>query len=169
MHSMKHGRQRSKKLTAKEDPYTLATATTPSGNLAPILIPLPIHRPRLLLASDSTDRLRNLQGLVRSSGFEITSTDSIDKFFHACLDGYEVIALDVAPAQLEPALKLIRSIEQNRGTLILVEASQINNDLTLAGVLPLYRAMPCSRAEITKLLRRMEEKSPVTPDQRGML
>jgi hypothetical protein len=169
MQSIKQASPRSKKILIQEDPHTLATTTKSSDSRTAKRIPLAIHRPRLLLACDCSERLQKLEGLVRNLGFEITCTGTFDELLHACSGSYEVIALDVAPAQLEPMLKLIRSNEQTSGILVLDEVSQINNDLNLVGVLPHYRAMPCNRSEMLRLLKTLDEKTPVTYEERGML
>lgn len=125
--------------------------------------------PRLLLVSDSSKRLQKLQGLVGNLEYQVTCTDSVHDLKSVSTDGYEVVALDVAPTQLEPMLKLIRMSDQNSGSLVLVEASQINNQQDLAGVLPLYRAMACSRTEMIRLLKRLGENRSTLFHHRGML
>jgi hypothetical protein len=148
--------------------------TAAASNSVPVTQPLKprafsFGNPRLLLVSDSSRRLQKLQGLVGHLEYQITCTDSVHDLNSVSNSGYEVVALDVAPAQLEPMLKLIRMSDQNSGSLVLVEASQINNHQDLAGVLPLYRAMACSRTEMITLLKRFGENKSRLFHHRGML
>jgi len=65
-----------------------------------------------------------------------------------------MVALDVSPSQITPMLKQIRTSASHTTVPVLVEATRIKNDLTLAGVLPAYRAMPCSYTEMLTLVQR---------------
>ncbi len=150
----------------------LAPKSQPAANRTAKLIPRPIRQTRLLLVSDSAERLRDLQNTINRPEFDITCASTFEEFLLACrdeYDEYDVAVLDVLPTELVPMLKAIRMSEKNAGAAVLVEASRVNDDLNLAGVLPLYRAMPCSQAEMIALLRRPGENNTASRNPRGML
>jgi hypothetical protein len=68
-----------------------------------------------------------------------------------------MVALDVSPTQIAPMLKQIRTSAWHMTVPVLVEAERLNNELTPAGLLPEYRAMPCSRVEMLTLMQRGQE------------
>jgi DNA-binding NtrC family response regulator len=115
--------------------------------------PLPIPKTRLLLVSDSPDRLRAMQAGLNRNEFDITGVCSVEELTAACREYHDVVALDVSPAQVAPMLKMIRTSASHTTVPVLVEATRIGDNLNLAGVLPRYRAMPCSYAEMLTLAR----------------
>src|SRR5262249_26490663 len=66
--------------------------------------------------------------------------------------GYLAV-VDVGPALLEPMLGNLRASKEHSEIPVLVEQSRIAA-APLTGVLPKYRAMPCSHDELIKLARR---------------
>jgi len=120
-------------------------------------VPFPISKPRLLLVSDSNDRLNSLKAALNHNDFDITAVCSLEELVVACHDCHDVVALDVSPAQIAPMLKHIRTSAWHTTVPVLVEATRLTNDLTLAGLLPEYRAMPCSYAEMLLLMQRNNE------------
>jgi DNA-binding NtrC family response regulator len=123
----------------------------------------------LLLVSDSAERLRKLQSSLENAGFEVRPAGSLDELKHARYEDHDVVAIDAGPQQIEPILKLIRLSVGYAQTPVFVESTRINNDSRLAGVLPYYRAMPCTSAEMLKLLRRYTETTGQTQARRSML
>jgi len=111
-----------------------------------------LTKPRLLLISDSAERLRTLKHGINSASFEIRSISSLDGLHKVCRKAYDLIALNVTPGRISAILELIRMSTGLRRIPVLVESAGINDDHDLAGVLPHYRAMPCSHAELIKLL-----------------
>jgi len=111
-----------------------------------------LSKPRLLLISDSAERLRTLKVGINSANFEIRSISSLDGLHKVCRKAYDLVALSVTPGRISGILELIRMRTGLRRIPVLVESTGINDDLDLAGVLPHYRAMPCSHAELIKLL-----------------
>ncbi len=132
-------------------------------------VSLPITKTRLLLVSDSPDRLRALQTGLNYGEFDITRVSSVEELTVACHDYHDVVALDVSPTQVAPMLRLIRASAPHTKVPVLVEASQIKNDLTLAGILPRYRAMPCSYTEMVTLVKGRSAPVGDSLAQRGML
>jgi len=149
----------------------LAPKTIPTTDRSARLIPRVVRQTRLLLVSDRADCLNDLRNTVDDQEFDITCVSSFEEFLRTCRDEdeYDVAVLDVLSTQLVPILKAIRTSEKNAGAAVLVEASRVNNDLNLAGVLPLYRAMPCSQAEMAALLRKPGENPAAGRIPRGML
>lgn len=147
----------------------LAPNTKPTADRSARLIPRVVRQTRLLLVSDRADCLNDLRNTVDDQEFDITCVSSFEEFLRASRNEYDVAVLDVLSTQLVPILKAIRTSEKNAGAAVLVEASRVNNDLNLAGVLPLYRAMPCSQAEMVALLRKPGENPAAGRIPRGML
>ncbi len=143
--------------------------------LAPVVdlsmqpLSLPVSKTRLLLVSDSPDRLRALKAGLNHTEFDITGVSSFEELIVACHEPHDVVALDVNPAQIAPMLTLIRASALHATVPVLVEASRLKNDLNLAGLLPRYRAMPCSYTDILTLVRRRSAPSNESLMQRGML
>jgi DNA-binding NtrC family response regulator len=132
-------------------------------------IHLPINKTRLLLISDSPDRLREMRAGLHQSEFEITGACSVEEVAAACYEDHDVVALDVNPAHVALMLKVIRASATHTMVPVLVEASRINHSFNLAGVLPLYRAMPCSHTEMLTLIRNRYEQSAGELTTRRML
>jgi hypothetical protein len=63
-----------------------------------------------------------------------------------------LVVVDVGSALLEPLLGNLRASEEHAEVPVLVEQSRIVAT-PLAGVLPKYRAMPCSHNELIRLAR----------------
>ncbi len=117
-------------------------------------VSFPSSKPRLLLISDSYDRLRSLGAGFNHNEFDITTVCSLEELIDACRDCHDLAALDVSPSQIEPMLRHIRTSSSHSSIPVLVEATRLTNDLTIAGLLPEYRAMPCSHTEMVTLLKR---------------
>jgi hypothetical protein len=106
------------------------------------------------LVSDSYDRLKSLEAGFNHNEFDITSVCSIEELVTACDDCHDMVALDVSSEQIAPMLKQIRASASHMTAPVLVEATRLRNDLSLVGLLPEYRAMPCSRMEMLALVQR---------------
>jgi hypothetical protein len=143
----------------------LASAVNRSSQ--PVL--LPIAKTRLLLVSDSPDRLRGLQIGLNHSEFEITGVCSFEELTVACHEHHDLVALDVSPVQIAPMLRMIRSSASHTTVPVLVEATRLKGDYNLTGLLPRYRAMPCSYAEMLTLVRRRSAPGIDDLTSRGML
>ncbi|MFN0119116.1 MAG: hypothetical protein ACKV2V_01290 [Blastocatellia bacterium] len=111
-------------------------------------------RNRLLIIADSQERTDALRALIATDHTEITCLTHPEQLIIACLCGHDLAIIDVAPAGLVEILKLLRSSAGCEEISVLVDASRIAADATLIGVLPAYRAMPCSRGDLITLARR---------------
>lgn len=126
-------------------------------------------KPRLLLVSDSYDRLKSLEAGFNHNEFDITTVCSLEELVTACDNRHDMVALDVSPEQIAPMLKQIRTSVLHRKAPVLVEATRLTNDLSLTGLLPEYRAMPCSRMEMLALVQRGVAPETDDPARRHIL
>jgi DNA-binding response OmpR family regulator len=116
--------------------------------------PAPARKPRLLIVSDCLDRLAELKVALAADGIEITCATPTEGLSQACRRGHSLAVVDVGPAYLPAVLAHLRSNTRYAEIPVLVAASRLSSDPALAGVLPKYRAMPCSQAELLALARR---------------
>jgi hypothetical protein len=142
-------------------------ATKPKKALQPVAIT--DNKPRLLLVSDSTERLQALKSCVVAADFEIDLACSKKELRRACHRPHDLVAVDVAPANIIEMLDLIRGSAGNAEIPVLVECTRIVNDRKLAGVLPNFRAMPCNGMEMQVLLREHIHATDRTHGRRFML
>lgn len=108
---------------------------------------------QVLIVTDGLDRLRGLKASMQTGEIEITGAASPDELSRACHHYHDLAVIDVSPERLPEALRMLRSSERHRKISVLVEASRIVSAPGLAGLLPKYRAMPCSRFDLLKLAR----------------
>jgi DNA-binding response OmpR family regulator len=132
-------------------------------------VSFPTSKPRLLLVSDSYDRLKSLEAGLNHNDFDITLVCSLEELVTACCNCHDVVALDVSPEQIAPMLKQIRASALHTTVPLLVEATRLTSDFSLAGLLPEYRAMPCSRMEMLALVQRGVEHVVDDPAKRHIL
>jgi DNA-binding NtrC family response regulator len=132
-------------------------------------VPFPNSKPRLLLVSDCYDRLKSLEAGLNNNEFDITTVCSLEELVTACNDCHDLVALDVNPDQIAPMLKQIRTSASHAMVPVLVEATRLTSDLSLAGLLPEYRAMPCTRMEMLALVQRGVEPGAGDPARRHIL
>jgi len=111
-------------------------------------------KPRLLIVSDSSERLTELRASLDAAEMEITGATSAEELSCACRRRYDLAAIDVDPAHLAGVLQALRTSAGHAEIPLLVEASRLSAEPGLAGLLPKYRAMPCSRADLLALVRR---------------
>ena len=116
--------------------------------------PLGLRKPRLLIVSDSEDRLRGLRASLDTDENEIISARSVEEVRRACRGGLDLAVVDVGPAALIEVLRTLRAQAGCSGISILVEANRLPAEPRLTGVLPKYRAMPCSHSDLILLARR---------------
>jgi DNA-binding response OmpR family regulator len=132
-------------------------------------VSFPTSKPRLLLVSDSYDRLKSLEAGINHNDFDITMVCSLEELATACGDRHDLVALDVSSEQIAPMLKQIRTSASHMTVPVLVEATRLTNDQSIAGLLPEYRAMPCSRMEMMALVQRGVEPNADDPARRHIL
>ena len=64
----------------------------------------------------------------------------------ACHRKHDLVVIDVGAGRLPEVLYILRSSARHSGISVLVEAGRVLTEPSLVGVLPKYRAMPCSRS-----------------------
>jgi DNA-binding response OmpR family regulator len=112
-----------------------------------------VSRPRILIVSDSPERIPHLQIGFDSQEVEIASALFPEEWEYVSGDKHDLAVIDVGPALLEPLLGNLRASKEHAEIPVLVEQSRIAA-APLSGVLPKYRAMPCSHDELIRLARR---------------
>lgn len=115
---------------------------------------IPSGRPRLLIITDSPERLSKLRASLNIGEVEITSAISPEEMCSACRGWQDLAVVDVSPTHLGGVLQALRRCAGCTKIPVLVEAGRISNDPSLAGLLPTYRAMPCSHSDMVALARR---------------
>ncbi len=108
---------------------------------------------RLLLVSDEPTHLKSLQAELGMGEVEITNATTAEEVRRACRSGHDIAIVDVEPGIVIDVLKSLRGSEGNREISVLVDNSRLLTDPSLAGVLPTFRAMPCSSEELVRLAR----------------
>lgn len=114
--------------------------------------PAAINKTRLLIVSDTSKRLIELRSLFNIGSLEITGAISSQDLPRICRDIHDLAVIDVGPEELPLVLETVRGSRGHEHISVLVEASRIVTEPSLAGLLPNYRAMPCSCHDLVKLV-----------------
>lgn len=122
---------------------------------------------RLLVISDDGQRLGSWRNALRGQPCEITGLANPQSLPQAHPREYDLAVVDVAAPQLARVLEAIR--QEYRQIPVFVEASRLPHDLSCAGVLPRYRAMPCVRADLLHLINRYGKPADKLVPLRGLL
>lgn len=109
---------------------------------------------RVLVVADSEERLKATRAIFNSAEAEIAVASTSEELLRVCLESHELAVIDLEPAQLEGALQTLRASELHANIPLLVSVACLFGEINLAGLLPKYRAMPCSPAEMAALVHR---------------
>jgi hypothetical protein len=120
---------------------------------APQAYPAPSGKYQVLIVTDCSERLRSWQGAIHTEEIEITGATSFEELSRACRRAHDLAVIDVGAGSLPEVLRVLRSTDRHSRIALLVEASRVHTEPGLAGLLPLYRAMPCGRSDLLKLAR----------------
>ncbi len=112
------------------------------------------HPPRILILCDTPERIPPLQAVFSTQHVELTSILFPEEWDYVINEQYDLALLSVAPELLEAALKNLRACDPQGRLTILVEMADAVVPTKLAGVLPQYRAMQCSRDEMIRLAKK---------------
>ncbi|MCG3159098.1 MAG: Sensor histidine kinase RcsC [Acidobacteria bacterium] len=115
--------------------------------------PAAISRPRALILSDSAERISQWQAAFDPQEAEITCALFPEEWNYVSRDAHDLAVVDVGPALLESLLKNLRASQEHAEIPVLVESGRTAAG-SPAGLLPKYRAMPCSHDELIRLARR---------------
>lgn len=130
---------------------------------------VPSGRPCLLIITDSSERLSKLRASLNIGEVEITSVISPEEMCSGCRGWQDLAVVDVSPTHLGGVLKALRRCAGCTKIPVLVEAGRIYDDLSLAGLLPTYRAMPCSGSDLITLAQGRVNPPAVEQRARGIL
>lgn len=109
---------------------------------------------KLLIVTDSVERAASLRALLDTGRVEVTCITSPADLGLACRCGHDLAVVDVSAADIVEVLRSLRSSAGCESISVLVQASRLASDPALTGVLPAYRAMPCSQSDLIALARR---------------
>ena len=110
--------------------------------------------PRLLIVTDSPLQADHLLVALGINEINITVATTPEELTRANAEEHDIILVDVEAAALHGILATLRASRAHAEIPILVEISRLTPEPSLAGVLPKYRAMPCSPTELIALARR---------------
>jgi DNA-binding response OmpR family regulator len=110
--------------------------------------------PRLLIVTDSQTQANHLMVALGIKDVDLSIAITPHELQRAGAEEHDLILVDVEAAELRGILATLRASPQHADIPILVEISRITPEPNLAGVLPQYRAMPCSPTEMVLLARR---------------
>jgi hypothetical protein len=115
--------------------------------------PVPAPKTRLLLIADTADRLKELKAGISTSDFDITTVSSLEELRAICRNYHDLAVLDVNSAQIRPMLSVLRASARHATIPVFADSARLHENPGLAGVLPMYRAMACSRVEMQMLMK----------------
>lgn len=124
---------------------------------------------RVLVVSDSVESLRRIHAALAGNEIEITRASSPEEMCRGCCGWQDLVAVDVDPKRIAETLKALRRCAGCTKISVLVEAGRIYDDPSLAGLLPSYRAMPCSGSDLITLAQGHITPPAVKQRVRGIL
>ncbi|MBK9315583.1 MAG: hypothetical protein IPM55_15270 [Acidobacteria bacterium] len=110
----------------------------------------------LLLVSDMQERMEYFSAAIGDRGLKISRASTQEELKRFCRSRQDIVILDSGPELIEQMLHEIRSAPGMGGVPVFVPADRIVTEPSLAGVLPSYRAMPCSDEELLWLVREQQ-------------
>jgi DNA-binding NtrC family response regulator len=111
-------------------------------------------KPAVLVISDVAERIPHLQSVINSNEAEVTSVVYPEEWEYVGAGKHDLVLIDVGPELLNPLLKTVRSDSGLARIPVLVDNSRIMTAANIAGIMPMYRAMPCGHDEMVRLARR---------------
>lgn len=129
--------------------FTLQQA---EANKRPPNLPTPL--PRLLIVTDSHLQAEHLLVALGINNLDLTVVTTPEELQRASQEAHDLSLVDVEAAELPGILATLRASQAHAEIPILVEISRVLPEQKLAGVLPKYRAMPCTPTELVSLARR---------------
>ena len=110
--------------------------------------------PRLLIVTDAQPQADQLLVALGTNDIDITVATTPEELRRASEEEHDIVLVDVEAAELLGILATLRASQALAEVPILVEISRLALEPSLAGVMPKYRAMPCSPTELVSLARR---------------
>lgn len=127
----------------------------------------PVGKLRILVVADTDEKLKAVRSIFNPSEAEITTAQTSSELAQACLEPHEMVAVDLEPSALESALRTLRTNKLHENVPLLVSSLRLTGQIGLAGLLPKYRAMQCSPAEMAALVLRRIQSMSGTPTNRS--
>jgi hypothetical protein len=100
---------------------------------------------------------------------EVVPPSQVGSLLDQCKNEFKIIILDVVSSKIRETLQALRENPKCSQSLILVNAFRLPTGPELSGVLPMYRAMPCSLLEMQRLLERSLPGIATAPPPRPVL
>ena len=116
--------------------------------------PLPPGKMRILIVADTDEKLKAAKAIFNPAEAEIVVAQTLAELQQACQEPHEMAVIDLESSALEAALQTLRASELHANIPLLVSAASVIGETKLAGLLPKYRAMPCSLSEMAALVHR---------------
>ncbi|MBS1809813.1 MAG: response regulator [Acidobacteria bacterium] len=110
--------------------------------------------PRLLIVTDSQLQADHLMVALGVNDIDVTIATIPEELQRASEEEHDIVLVDVEASELRGILATLRASPVLAEIPILVEISRLALEPSLAGVMPQYRAMPCSPTELVSLTRR---------------
>ena len=109
----------------------------------------------LLIVFGALERMSALCDVLQSAEVDITCCHSIAEVGVIAAHKYDLVIVDVSSTEIVKVLRIVRNREIEASIPVLVESGRLRGESDLAGVLPLFRAMPCSFPELLKLAHQL--------------
>jgi DNA-binding response OmpR family regulator len=110
--------------------------------------------PHLLIISDDASRAAGIQSMFDNGKVEVSCVPASITSTAISEKAPDVAIVDVGDEEIIEVLKTLRSSAGCETISVLVEASRLADHKVLRGVLPAYRAMPCSPGDLIQLARK---------------
>lgn len=107
----------------------------------------------ILVIADETARIDTLQSVMRLDDLEVDSATTLDEVKSQCELPHDLAVVDVPAAQLAQVLDQLRRSPSTREIPVLVNVERTAYDTSLAGVLPRFRAMPCTTHQMGRFTK----------------
>lgn len=124
---------------------------------------------RVLVVSDTGESLQRIRSALLKNEVEITFASSPEEMCRGCCGWNDLVVVDIDPKHLPEILEVLRRCAGCTKIPVLVDASRISADRSLAGLLPTYRAMPCNATDLLTLSRHIIGPEDQEPRRRGLL
>jgi PleD family two-component response regulator len=107
---------------------------------------------RLLIVSDSDERLRGMRSALGAEEFQVTEARAVAEVRSACREKPELAVIDAGAADVVAVLKALRGAAGCEGIPVLIDINGLSAASRKPGVLPRYRAMPCAQNDLLTLI-----------------
>jgi hypothetical protein len=107
---------------------------------------------RLLIVSDSDDRLQGMRSALYDETFHVTEAHTVAEVRAACREKLELAVVDAGTADVIAVLRTLRGDADCKEIPILIDINDLTAAFRKPGVLPRYRAMPCAQTDLVKLI-----------------